>query len=133
MARAISVDPIGLYNFSFGEDNFCSLHDHTKTDKEGQNLVQKHVCANPFDSIICPNTALGIWLALNQKSFEKSERVFRKETGGRGSASGRHSKSLIELFKQFVASVSLHVEQGGAHGIRKGAATSVSSGTTKQA
>ena len=112
------------------EDNFSVLYDSTEMDKEGEKSVQKHVCANPKDPMICPNTALGIWLALNQASFEKSQKLFRKEGTVRKSSSNKCSENLVELFKHYQNQVLLCVAFASSHGIRKGSETSVSSGTT---
>ena len=79
MARSISIDTLALHNISLGDDNITMMHDSTKADKEGENWVPKHVYSNPKDPLICPNLALGIWLALNQKSFEHSEKLFWKQ------------------------------------------------------
>ena len=92
--------------------------------------MKKHTCANPMDPMICPNTALEIWLALDQKSFERSEKLFRKEGKQKKTASNRHCESLVELFNKHAPEVLVYVMFASAHGIRKGSATSVSSGTT---
>ena len=100
-------------------------HDSTKSDKEGENLVQKHVHANPENPLICPSVALGTWLALNQQSFELSEQLFRKQNTAQ-----RHCDDLVELLSKCGAEVKVCVQSASGHVIRKGSATSVSSGTT---
>ena len=130
MARSISIDPLSLHDMSLGDDNTIILHDSTKSDKEGENLVPKHVHANPENPLICPSVALGTWLALNQQSFELSEQLFRKQNSGKSSASQRCCENLVESLSKCATEVKVCVQSASGHGIRKGSATSVSSGTT---
>ena len=130
MARSISIDPLAFHNMSVGEDNIIILHDSTKSDKKGEKLVSKHCYAHPKDPLCCINTALGIWLHLNQPMLEKSELIFCHRGTKNGSASKKYCEKLIKLFDKHENEVGMYVKKASAHGLRKGSATAVSSSTT---
>jgi hypothetical protein len=131
MARSISIDPLGLHNFSISEDHFVVRHDSTKSDKEGEKLHNKGVYCNPLDPLLCPGLSLGVWLCLEEKAFEdNSERMFLRRGGKLGTASHRYCDQLLALLKKHRSVVQTFVQNVSAHGIRKGSATHVASATT---
>ena len=88
MARSISIDPLGLHNFSISEDHFVVRHDSTKSDKEGEKLHNKGVYCNPLDPLLCPGLSLGVWPCLEEKAFkDNSKRMFLRRVGKLGTAS----------------------------------------------
>ena len=116
MGRAISIDPISFHNISLGEDNIIIMHDSTKSDKKGEKLVKKHCYAHPTKPICCINTALGIYLSLNQDIFRNSELLFRKNNTKDGAASSKYCDQLKKIFERHSDTVEMHVNKASAHG-----------------
>ena len=112
-----------------GEDNIIITHDSTKMDKGGQKLVTKDCYANPKDPQTCLNTSLGIWLCLEQDRFETTEFLFRTKGTKDGTASKSYCDHLTELLRKHQLEVLAYAEKSSAHGIRKGSASAISSGT----
>ena len=130
MAQSISIDPLALHNVTVSEDHFVFKHDSTKTDKKGEKLHNKSVYCNPLDPTVCVGVSLGVWLCLEQGSFEDSEKLFLRGGGKAGSASHRYCEQLLQMMKTFWEVVKTFITNMSAHGIRKGSATHVASATT---
>lgn len=130
MARSISIDPLALHNIGVCEDRFMVKHDSTKTDKKGEKLHNKGVYCNPLDPVVCFGVGMGVWLCLEQDSFEDSERIFLRGDAKVGSAAHRYCSQLLQLLKANWESVKTFIKTLSAHGLRKGSATHVASATT---
>jgi hypothetical protein len=130
MARSISIDPLALHNMSVSEDHFVIKHDSTKTDKKGVKLHNKSVYCNPLDPLACFGVGVGVWLCLEQDSFEDSEKIFLRGDAKVGSAAHRYCQQLLQLMKSYWEVVKTYIKNLSAHGLRKGSATHVSSATT---
>lgn len=132
MARSASIDPLGIHNFSRGIDSFKVTYDDSKTDGTGERVSPKNLYANPFDPLICPATALGIWLALRNETFVEHRDGIFLQHGKMRSAAQRYCAQLVELLANHANEVSQYcrVDRVKSHGIRKGAATHSTSGTT---
>jgi hypothetical protein len=82
MARSVSIDPLALHNIAISEDHFVVRHVATKSGKEGEKTYNKAVLCNPLDPFLCPGVSLGVWLSLNQNTFQDdSERIFIRHIG----------------------------------------------------
>ena len=131
MARSISIDPLSLHYFSISEDHFVVRHGSTKCDKEGDKPHNKAVYCNPHDSVVCVGVSLGIWLCIEQRSFEdNSEKMFLCRGGKSGSAAHRYCDQLLTLAKGHWDIVQTHIQNMSVHGFRKESATHVASATT---
>lgn len=133
MARSASIDALGLHNLSNGADSFKITYDDSKTDGSGERVSPKNLYANPFDPSICPATALGIWLMGQNEKFRTQNRdSLFLENGSSKSASHRYCTQLVELIKDHRDAVIQYCrpERAKSHGIRKGAATHSTSGST---
>ena len=130
MARSISIDPLALHNVSVSEDHFIFKHDSTKSDKKGEKLHNKGVYCNPLDPTVCVGVSLGVWLCLEQDSFEKSEKIFLRGGAKSGSAAHRYCEQLLQLLKTYWDVVKTFIKNMSAHGLRKGSATHVATATT---
>jgi hypothetical protein len=76
MARSISIDPLGIHNFSVGTDSIKCKYDDSKADKKGERVSPKNIYANPFEPVVCTFAALGCWLALRKGTFGSSDTLF---------------------------------------------------------
>ena len=131
MARSISIDPLSLHNFAASEDHFVVRHDSTKCDKEGDKTHNKAVYCNPLDPIVCVGVGLGVWLWIEQRSFEPNlEKLFLRCGGKSGSAAHRYCDQLLTLLKGHWDVVQTHIRNMSARGLRKGSAAHVASATT---
>ena len=131
MARSISIDPLALHNISISEDHFVFRHDSTKTDKEGEKIHNKAVYCNPLDPLVCTGVSLGIWLSLEQNSFQdNSEKIFLRHGAKPGSAAHRYCEQLLNIMKMSQDIVQTFITNMSAHGLRKGSATHVACATT---
>jgi hypothetical protein len=132
MARSISIDPLALHNISVSEDHFVIRHDSTKADKEGERIHNKAVYCNPLDPVVCIGVSLGVWLSLEQNSFQdNAEKIFTRHGGKSGSAAHRYCEQLHNLVKlSWDVLVQTFIQNMSAHGIRKGSATHVACATT---
>jgi hypothetical protein len=87
MARSTSIDPLALHNMSVSEDHFGVKHDSTKTDKKVSNYIPRmSIATHPLDPIVCLGVSMGVWLCLEQDSFEDSENKFLHGDAKVGSA-----------------------------------------------
>lgn len=93
---------------------------------------EKHVYANPLDPLLCPCLGLGVWFCLNQGKFVETEKLFLQNDTKEGAASARYCGQLTKLLADFVDIVKnyVRVDHANTHGVRKGSATYVTSGTT---
>jgi hypothetical protein len=131
MARSISIDPLALHNISISEDHFVFRHDSTTTDKEGEKIHNKKaVYCNPLDPLVCTGVSLGIWLSLEQNSFQdNSEKIFLRHGAKPGSAAHRYCEQLLNIMKMSQDIVQTFITNMSAHGLRKGSATHVACAT----
>lgn len=132
MARSINIGVLAFHNFRCGEDNIVCCYDKTKADQAGEKVHDKHMYANPYDPLVCCHLALGVWLSLNSAQFVETENFFNASTNEENAASQRYCSQLVELFRKHADALQafIRANHANAHGIRKGSATSASSGTT---
>jgi hypothetical protein len=131
MARSINIGTIGFHNFRAGEDHIVCLYDDTKADQTGQKVTDKHIYANPFEPMVCPFLGLAVFFSLESLHFNETEKFFQLDGQGTA-ASQRYCGQLAELFKQNAQNLKAYIraDHANSHGIRKGSATAVTSGTT---
>lgn len=132
MARSVNISNLALHNFKVGEDCLIGKYDKTKSDQTGEKVHGKHIYANPLNPLANCFLALGIYMWQQSTRFERTERLFvgtglREESG-----SERYCTQLAELFAQNNETVKAYIrsDHANSHGLRKGSATAVSSGTT---
>jgi hypothetical protein len=106
-------------------------YDDSKTDKIGERCTDKHLYANPSNPTVCLFLALGVFLSLESLHLSKTEKLFQIE-GQLTAASQRYCGQLTELFKSNAENLKAYIWAGhtNSHGIRKGSAAAVTSGTT---
>ena len=131
MARSVSIGELGLHNFRAGEDHIVCCYDDSKADKTGERCTDKHLYANLSDPTVCLFPALGVFFSLESLHLSKTEKLFQIE-GQLTAASQRYCGQLTELFKSNAENLKAYIraEHANSHGIRKGSATAVTSGTT---
>ena len=104
---------------------------HLENDQSGERKRDpRHIYANPVDPVVCPLTALGMYLYTFGRTGSKSTSLF---TGT--SQYDMFAKSLKGFLQKhgdkFEKEFGVNVDHIGVHSIRKGAATYVSSGSTR--
>jgi hypothetical protein len=121
LGRAISIDPLGLRNFSMGLDFINCCYDDSKSDKDGERTHDKNVYANPLDPLTCMVTAMGVWFACARDTLSITEKLFLAPGKKEGSASHRYQKQLTQLLSQYKNILKLHIRPAHAnsHGFRK--------------
>ena len=131
MARSVNIGSLGFHNFRAGEDHIVCCYDDTKTDQTGKMCTDKHIYANPLEPTVCPFLALAVFFSLESLHLSESEKLFQKD-GQTTAASQRYCGQLSELFKGNGNNLRgyIRAEHANSHGIRKGSATKVTSGTT---
>ena len=132
MARSINIGVLGLHNFRCGEDNVVCKYDKTKSDQSGEKLHDKHIYSNPFEPTVDCFLGLGVWCCLEASQFENSEFLFKSDDTKDDAASQRYCTQLTQMFAKHSESLRAYIreDRANSHGLRKGAATAASSGTT---
>jgi len=132
MSRSINIGGLALHCFRPGEDNLTVKYDKSKADQSGEKLHEKHLYDNPFDPLVSVFLALGVWFSLEASRFEQTEALFQDDTKGENAASQRYCSQLCHLFEKHADQLKqyIRVNHANTHGVRKGSATSASSGTT---
>ena len=64
MARSKNIGDLAYHNFRTGDDCLTIKYDKTKADQAGEKVMDKHIYANPFNPLVCPILALGVWFTL---------------------------------------------------------------------
>ena len=130
MCRSANTVTIHLHHIEWREDCLAIYFAHMKNDQSGDRKRDpRHIYANPVDPVVCPLTALGIYLHTFGLSGTKSTALFPGTSQYDRFAKilkGFLRKHRDTLEKEF----GINVDDLGVHSIRKGAATYVSSGST---
>ena len=132
MARSTNIAPLGLHNIVSSDDFLKFVYDKTKKDQEGEKCRDKHVYANSSNPLACTFLALGVYFALEEGRFERTQLLFKENHTKDESASTRYCASWKGIFEDHEKEVRNHMryERANVHGIRKGSATKAVSGTT---
>jgi hypothetical protein len=102
----------------------------TKSNQKGERVEDRLLFANPLQPWICPVLALGAFLSTSSTEVEPSDRLFFG-----GDQGGRFLKSFKRAFTiphmaEMILGYGLTVDDLGAHSLRKGAGTFMSTGST---
>ena len=129
IARSIDIGVLSLRIFRTGADNLICKYDKSKADQTGERCHDKHFYSNPLCDVF---GALGVDWSLERDRFRNSDHLFKNEGTTDKSASSRYCNQLRQIFSANSAIVATFIRPGHAdsHGLRKGAATASSSGTT---
>mmetsp|Transcript_12665 Transcript_12665/g.23742 ORF Transcript_12665/g.23742 Transcript_12665/m.23742 type:complete len:121 (-) Transcript_12665:1019-1381(-) len=76
LSRCQNIDDLTFRNFSLGSDSIIIKFDATKMDKVGEKCSPKNCYANPVDHVLCLNTALAVYLSLQNSSWCKDNKSF---------------------------------------------------------
>ena len=130
MCRSANTVSIYLHHMEWREDCLAIYFVHMKNDQSGERKRHpRHIYANPVDPVVCPLTALAMYLGTYGLSGTKSTALFPGT-----SQYDRFAKFLKALLQKHKGSLEkefgINVLDIGVHSIRKGAATYVSSGST---
>jgi hypothetical protein len=72
-------------------------YDDSKADKIGEKCTDKHIYANPLESVVCSFLAIGMFFSLESLHFSETEKVFQLD-GQMTAASQRYCSQLANLF-----------------------------------
>jgi hypothetical protein len=128
--RTNNTEGIKMAHIGWYCDSLQIMFGVTKTNQEGDRRESRLIFANPDKPYICPVLILSIYLATTSTELSLSSNLF---FGGNQSA--RFLKSLSKVLHlapmvELLASLGLVPFDLGAHSIRKGAGTYLSTGTT---
>ncbi len=132
MARSVNIGSLGFHNFRAGEDHIVCCYDDTKLlDQTGKKRTDKHIYANPLEPTVCLFLALAVFFSLESLHLSETEKLFQAD-GQTTAASQRYCGHLSELFKDNNDNLQGYIrsDHANSHGICKGSATKVTSGTT---
>jgi hypothetical protein len=131
MARSVNIGSLGFHNFQAGKDHTLCCYNDTKVDKMGEMCTNKHIYANPLEPTVCPFLALAVFSPFNLYILLQTVELLQSD-GQTAAASQRYCGQLSDLFKDNGKNLQGHIRANHAnsHGIRKGSATKVTSGTT---
>jgi len=113
------------------EDCMSIYFSHLENDQSGERKRDpRHIYANPVDPVVCPLAALGMYLDIFSLTGSKSTALFP------GTSQYDRFAKILKGFLQkhrekFEKEFGVNVDNIGVHSIRKGAATYVSSGSTR--
>ena len=121
MARSINISPLGLHNIVSSEDFLKIVYDVTKKDQEGEKVRDKHIYANPKLPLACSFLALGVYLALESRRFERTSNFFKEDNTKDESGSQKYCQHWQELFMEHEEEVQnyMRYEHANVHGVRK--------------
>lgn len=134
MCRTDNTARITLKHLGVDDDSITVLFNISKTHQEGDEFEQKRRCyMNPRNWRLCLGFALGHYLmSVPELGSNGDPALF---PGKEGTQKKRYSESLQQTLsgsemKEFISSHGFIASDFGAHSLRKGAATFVTSGST---
>ena len=103
-------------------------------DKTGETCCPKNCYANPLDFVLCINTAMAVYLCLENSSWSEKNRsfLFINPKAQKGSAASRYTDYIASWVKQHYERITtyMRINHLDPYSMRKGGATYSSSGTT---
>ena len=132
MARSANIGMLAYHQLISGEDYIKVHYDKTKADQAGEKCVDKHLYANPLQPLVCPFLALAVWFSFEVHRLGKQVNLFGHENRNNRAPQQNFSYQLSSVLKNHMDTVTNYIRRNhaNAHGIRKGAATFATSGTT---
>jgi hypothetical protein len=125
IARSDSVAGLMYHHYAWCEDSMVITFPKHKGDQEGQSASPKHVYANPFDPVICPILAHGVYLlCYPYRSDDVRPQIFLGTDSEK-----RFSRWLQSLIKKMTIEDIQNLQLGcsekflGTHSARKGASS----------
>jgi hypothetical protein len=101
MARSASIDDFTFIQLKLATDSIVIEYDDSKADQKGERTTPKNCFANPFDFLVCFNTALGCFLCIADESWDSEKStVFRNKDAKKGSASHRYCKRIKSIYSR---------------------------------
>ena len=97
MARSKNIGDLAYHQFQIGDDYIKIRYDKTKSDQAGEKVHDKHLYANPFDPLVCPFLALGIWISLEVDRLISVTSLFGTEVTLGEAPSKRYTRKLVKL------------------------------------
>ena len=128
MVRNCNCDDLNFLYVQWMQDALCTMTESTKTNKDGkrdgEQLVDKHIYANPLMPEICPILGLAMYLLVYpQVGTRKSKRFFPgKDTHVRFNVDIQ--KAIANpSFRRYLINRGIPFHNIGAYSTRKGAST----------
>ena len=131
MERSNNIGELAYHNFTTGNEFIKIRYNKTKTDQDGEKIRDKHVYVNPFNPLVCPVLALGVWLMLESKRLGSKTTVFGGENVGADAPTNKYTSSLSQLLQKNIDTVGEYIRKNHAnvHGLRKGSVSYATSGS----
>jgi len=128
MCRVDNTDTIAMADLGWEDDALTVRFSKTKNDQAGnKGDLQRHIFANPLDCVMCPVTAMGLYLV----SVSGAEpHLFHHTRQQKSLGEYMHAYFNSEEGKAFCDRVGVDPKQIGTHSIRKGSIASCICGTT---
>ena len=98
MARSINIGELAYHNFRMGEDSIKIRYDRTKSDQTGEKVNDKNIYGNPFNPLVCPFLALGVWFCLEANRLSQTTNLFGSENAGDLAPCNKYTTQLSALF-----------------------------------
>ena len=99
MSRSRNIGDLAYHNFRTDNDYIKIRYDNTKADQSGDNVKDKHVYANPFNPLVCPILALGIWFSLESKRLGSRTSILGLEKYDREVPSTKYTRALSKIMQ----------------------------------
>ena len=100
MARSINIGELAYHNFWMGEDSIKIRYDRTKSDQTGEKVNDKNIYGNPFNPLVCPFLALGVWFCLEANRLSQTTNLFGSENAGDLAPCNKYTSQLSALLKK---------------------------------
>ena len=105
MGRSKNIGELAYHMFTTGDDYIKIRYDKTKADQDGQKIKDKHIYANPYNPLVCPFLALGVWFSLDAKRLSKTTNLFSTDNVTKEAPSNKYTSGLCQLFKENIEAV----------------------------
>ena len=102
---------MAYHQFQIGDDYIKIQYDKTKSDQAGEKVHDKHLYANPFNPLVCPFLALGIWISLEVDRLSSVTSLFGTEVTLGEAPSKRYSSKLVKLLTVTAKSLSREMSE----------------------
>jgi hypothetical protein len=127
IGRTSTTAHIHIMNVSWNIDSLTITIPRHKGDQTGQNVMPKHIFANPFVPALCPILAFSIYIfsfGFNANINNNGLKLFDSSSPEDAFSKWLHAKALKNVSAE---DLGMAIKDVGTHSLRKGAATYVSS------
>ena len=119
MARSKYIGDFAYHNFTIGDDYIELRYDKTKADQVGEKRNDRHICAYPFNPLVCYFLTLGIWFTLDAKGLSNTTSLFSNPNLKEEAPINEYMSRLAQLLKYNIGTVDKFVRRDhiNTHGL----------------